>query len=485
MSKRPSKNKFSIENIGIFSKNALAFLFMSIVPLLLVLNLVFLIPNIASGEDGLLTYARVTIALMVISALFGYIFLRRTVKALAVLIKKAEHLASGEKGKKIEVADNDELSGLAVSLNTINANLEAKIRELECSQRLTHELFEQIGGAITGNQKVKALFDIIVHGMNKAMNASSSFIALYDRAGDLRMQAHTGNAEDINDDMVLADDKGIIGMAIRNKRPVLKNGSDLKTRDHAGRYTLGYKENIGCAPVIVHNNIRGILGVVDKAGPQMLGPEDTSLLENIASQAALCVDNIELSKNIEEMYYDTLVMLARIVEAKDPYSAGHLERVSTYVKMMADRLNIDEDGKKILFGGALLHDLGKVGVDDAILKKGGKLTPAEWDIMKHHTAIGENILRPLHSMSKLSVLVRHHHECYDGSGYPDGLKGEGIPLLARILTVADIYDAITTDRSYRRMMSREDAIKELRNCAGTKLDPKLVEIFIELVTSGK
>jgi len=475
--------KFSVENLGLYSKNAMAFLFMFIIPLILAFNLVFIIPNIIVDKNGFLTYARITIAVMIVSGLFGYLFLRGTIKALVAIIKKAEHIAAGNRGGKIEVSSNDELKGLADSFNIINVNLETKIKELEYAQRITRELFQEIGHAITGSQKMKSLFGIIIHGMNKVLDAATSFIALYDRDGILRLKAHSGGKTDLRDDMALADNKGIIGAVIKNKNPIVENNRDEESRWHINKDVIPYEASIGCVPIMVNRSIRGVLGTTDKAGAGKIGPEDIALLENIAGQVSLCVENIDLSKNIEDTYYDTLVMLARIVEVKDKYSAGHLERVSSYVKMMAKKLNIEDDELKILVGGALLHDIGKVGIEDAILKKTGTLTPQEYEIMKQHAAIGESILKPLRSMSKLSVLVRHHHELYDGSGYPDGLKGEDIPLSARILTIADIYDAITTDRPYRKMMSADDAIKELKSYAGNKLDPKLVGIFLNLITS--
>ncbi|MCX5666216.1 MAG: HD-GYP domain-containing protein [Candidatus Omnitrophica bacterium] len=320
ISKALFSKKVSLEDIGLQSKNALAFLFMFVIPTLLACYLIFLAPLVISDKNMLLRHTRTIIILMSVCGLFGYLFLRKVFSTLIGIIKKAEYISFGNKGEKIEVVWNDELKDLAQSFNRINAGLETKV--------------------------------------------------------------------------------------------------------------------------------------------------------------------LELSRSIEKTYYDTLVMLARIVEAKDTYSAGHLERVSSYVQMIAKKLGLEEEAERMLMGGALLHDLGKVGIEDAILKKKGQLTPQEYEIVKQHSVIGENILKPLHSMSKLSILVRHHHEFYDGTGYPDGLKGEEIPLAARILTVVDIYDALITDRSYRKALSHDEGIKMLRKYAGNKLDPKLVEMFIGLITNN-
>ncbi len=473
--------KISLENIGLYNKNALAFFFMFVIPVLLTCYLIFLAPRIISDKHRLLIHARVIIIWMSICGLFGYLFLRSIIKILIAIIKKAEHLSLGNSGEKIEIGWNDELKDLAQSFNRIRANLETKIKELEYSQRLTRELFQEIGHAITGNQKIGALFNIVVHGMRKILDTASSFITLYDNNRVLYLKAYAGKQKDLSGNMRLPDDKGAIAAAIKNLKAIVVNSNDTWQRARDREDIISYERNIACAPILIKGKIKGVLGATDKAGTQNINPEDIFLLESVASQIGICVENLELSKNIEETYYDTLVMLARIVEAKDACSAGHLERVSSYVQMIAEKLDIDEETKKILAGGALLHDLGKVGIEDTILKKNLLLTPEEYEVMKQHSIIGENILKPLQSMSKLSVLVRHHHEFYDGTGFPDGLKGEEIPLSARILAIADIYDALTTDRSYRKAISHEDAINMLKKYAGNKLDPNIVEIFIELI----
>jgi len=477
------KKKVSLENIGLYNKNAVALFFMFVIPMLLACYLIFLAPRVIPDKNNLVAHARVIIIWMSVSGLFGYLFLRRTVKTLVEIIKKAESLSLGNSGGRIEVGWSDELKDLAQSFNRINTNLETKVKELEYSQRLTRELFQQIGHAITGSEKIGSLFNIIVHGMRKALDASSSFVALYGTAaGGLYLMACSGNQKGLRDNMILSDEDGAIGHVIKNPHPLVVNINDLSLKRQLGKEIISYDRNIVCVPISVKGRISGVLGATDKAGEQGVNAEDIFLLENVAGQIAVCVENLELSKNIEETYYNTLVMLARIVEAKDTYSAGHLERVSSYVEMIAEKLKVEEETKKILMEGALLHDLGKVGIEDAILKKKGLLTPQEYEIIKQHSIIGENILKPLRSMSKLSVLVRHHHEFYDGTGYPDGLKGNEIPLAARILAIADIYDALTTDRSYRKAVSPTEAMQMLRSYAGNRLDPKLVNIFAELIT---
>lgn len=476
--------KISLEDLGLHNKLVFAFIFMFVIPLLLAVYIVFLAPRVISDKNYLLTHSRFIILWMTISALFGYFFLRRVIVKLTAIIKQAEALSSGKKGDRIEVAWDDELKALARSFNKIKADLETKIKELQYSRSLTRELFQRMGHAMTSSQKMEALLSIIVHGMRKVLEMQSSFIALREGDGKLRLKAYAGTQRSLSDNVALPDNKGAMGRALTEGVPIVIKKDSLYTGNPDGEDVIDFDTNMICVPILIKGGTRGVLGVTDKLGTQSIDPEDVFLLENVASQIAICVENMELSKNIEETYYNTLVMLARIVEARDPYSAGHLERVSSYVSLLAQKAGVDKETEEILKGGALLHDLGKVGIEDRILKKREILTPQEYAVMKQHSIIGENILKPLHSMSKLSAVVRHHHEMYDGTGYPDALKGENIPLAARILTIADIYDAITTDRPYRKAMTKDEAINTLKGYAGSKLDPKLVGMFIELINKS-
>ena len=180
-----------------------------------------------------------------------------------------------------------------------------------------------------------------------------------------------------------------------------------------------------------------------------------------------------------------LLTLGRTVEAKDPYTQGHCERLAAYSVALGLELGLPPDDLTALDRGGALHDLGKIGIPDAILLKPAGLTKAEWAIMREHPVIGERICLPLRSLKPVLPIIRHHHERWDGGGYPDGLAGEAIPLTARILQVVDIFDALTTERPYKPALSQATALAALRDeVARGWRDPGVVEPFIDLVERG-
>jgi putative two-component system response regulator len=180
-----------------------------------------------------------------------------------------------------------------------------------------------------------------------------------------------------------------------------------------------------------------------------------------------------------------LLMLGRTVEAKDPYTQGHCERLSAYSVALGRALDLPPDDLTALDRGGSLHDLGKIGIPDSILLKPTALSEAEWRIMREHPAIGERICLPLSTLKPVLPIIRHHHERWDGSGYPDGLSGDAIPLTARVLQVVDIFDALTTARPYKSALSQAAAVRALQDevVLGWR-DPRVVEPFIELVERG-
>lgn len=179
-----------------------------------------------------------------------------------------------------------------------------------------------------------------------------------------------------------------------------------------------------------------------------------------------------------QVLFEALKALASAVDAKDPYTARHSMRVTRLSMILADAVSLTSDEKYVLELSAWMHDVGKIGVPDHLLTKSSRLTPEEFEVMKVHAVKGGEIVGQIEELIRVADVIRHHHERLDGQGYPDGLRGEAIPLLSRIIFIADSFEAMTSDRSYRRGPGRERAFTELRRHAGTQFDPILVAAFI-------
>lgn len=192
----------------------------------------------------------------------------------------------------------------------------------------------------------------------------------------------------------------------------------------------------------------------------------------------------ELKEDIEEEHIDlisSIKTLISVINAKDKYTYAHTERVVIYSQLIANELELSEEDKKILKYGAYLHDIGKIQIPMEILNKKMRLTNKEWNLIKEHPKNGAEIIQPVQSLQRVVPLILHHHERYDGTGYPSNLRGEEIPYLTRILSVADSFDAMTSNRPYKQSMSFDGALNELRKCSGTQFDPDIVDRFIEIM----
>ncbi|MEN6372689.1 MAG: diguanylate cyclase [Armatimonadota bacterium] len=181
---------------------------------------------------------------------------------------------------------------------------------------------------------------------------------------------------------------------------------------------------------------------------------------------------------------DAIEALSAAVDAKDRFTKGHSDAVTRYSLALADKLGLSPTEIENLKAAALLHDIGKISTPESILHKPGPLKMDEWQMIEEHPKIGSEILEKVQQLSSIVPAVRHHHERYDGLGYPNGLSGKNIPLIARIIGLADAYDAMISDRTYRNALSREDALEEIKRCAGTQFDPELVDLFVEIVKSN-
>src|ERR1700726_789052 len=208
--------------------------------------------------------------------------------------------------------------------------------------------------------------------------------------------------------------------------------------------------------------------------------DKTELLARVRSLLKLKqrTDELERAESV-------LFTLARSIEGKDPYTHGHCERLAEYSARLGEQLGLPEDQITALRRAGIVHDVGKIAVPDAILLKPGRLTPDEWNLIKEHPVVGERICAPLKSFRFVLPIIRHHHEKFDGSGYPDGLRGEAIPVTARVLQVVDVYDALTTDRPYKKAFSVTDALQTMKEeVAKGWWDPHIFDQFERLVGIG-
>ena len=244
----------------------------------------------------------------------------------------------------------------------------------------------------------------------------------------------------------------------------------------------GHKDLAPPLDTIRRLDIQGYCEKSDKFDQVLLLIE--SGIKSIAQMNEIKKINIQLSdtyEKLEQAYLDSIQTLRYTVEAKDPYTRGHSDRVSLYSVLIGKYLGLSEKDLKTLEIGGLFHDIGKIGVPDAILRKETKLTDDEYSEIKNHPAIGAHILSSAEIFKDIIPIVKHHHEKYDGNGYPGRLKGEEIPYLARIAAIADTFDAMTSKRTYRDALPLETVIAEFERCRGTQFDPKLDDVFLDIL----
>lgn len=234
-------------------------------------------------------------------------------------------------------------------------------------------------------------------------------------------------------------------------------------------------------PLTCQGKISAVLNLFKKKGSNPYNQSDMELISILSGQAAIAIENSKLFSELEKSHFESMKALAQAIEAKDLYTRGHCDRMVDYALAIADRLGLSEEEKKHLGYGAALHDIGKIGVHEMILNKSGKLTEQEYELMKEHPRMGAEIIKGVDFLSPAAPIVYYHQERFDGKGYPEGLSGEDIPIGARIIAILDTFDAMTSDRPYRKALPMEVSFSELRRCSGTQFDPKIVETLIEII----
>lgn len=476
----------SFENTSILRKFTMFYVLMSILP---VGVLYFFFSQIRRTGHVDVNDEQFTLIMfwVIAGVVLGYGAMRFVLKGLIDVTKANKEtlqlVLGPDKIKELVGADNNEIAILARTFNEVTSRLEENVKNLEMTKKTLHAVLAKVGHGLSSMQDIDSFLDLIIETVTEALAGKSGVLMLLDESKKFLIVKSVCGVKNNTKEARFAVDEVIFGSVLRTKHPLI-----IPMINHDSDGVKGYAHlfdsPIICAPLILHDHVIGVIAVSGRRIAVGFQEEEMNLLYNLALQTAVAIENASLNQNAEQTYFETISALALAVDAKDPYSRGHLDRVAYYSVMIANQMKLGKEEIKVLRDAARLHDIGKIGITDMVLLKPGPLNDEEWEMMKKHPEIGEGIIKPIQSLKNLCDIVRHHHEKLDGSGYPDALKGDEIHKLVRILTVADIYDALTTDRPYRKAFSPGKAVEELFSMKG-KLDMSIVEAFVEAIASLK
>lgn len=340
----------------------------------------------------------------------------------------------------------------------------------------------EFGMTATGIISKEELTQSVIDSACKLIKSEAgSLMILNHEVSELTVAASRGLSEEVVATTRLKLGEGVAGRVAQTGKAIFVE--DIETdarfmRSNGAHYT---SKSFISVPLRVKNRIIGVLNVNSPTKVPIFEERDVRLLTILADQAAITLENIELYDNLQNFYLEMVQTLARAIDAKDSYTHEHADRARRFASLISKKLMLPDAMIRHIEYAALMHDIGKIGIDEGILHKAGKLSDEEREIIKKHPAIGNRIISPVAFLSPVAPMVLYHQEWYNGQGYPEGLIGEEIPLGARIVAVIDAYDAMTSDRPYRKALSKEIAVAELRKGCGTQFDEKVVNAFIEVL----
>jgi len=346
------------------------------------------------------------------------------------------------------------------------------------------ETVYEVGNAINSVRAIDQLLDQIAEKILEVFaNVKRVCILLEDGNEDFRPRFVKNRAHVAPYPFQIS--RSIVNQSVEKQVCILANDASHDARFSAAESVIALNlRSVMCAPLVSKGAVLGLIYLDNTQKPNCFDENDMALLSALANQSATALENSRLYENLQKAYHESILALMNTVEAKDPYTRGHSQRTSRYALGIAQEMKLSQEECKKIKTAAELHDIGKIGVKDLIIDKDSALSTMEFHTIQAHVLTGENILRPIEYLNFALPTVRHHHEQYDGSGYPDGLKGDEIPIGARIVGVADAFDAMTTQRPYNKPVPMKKALEKLKALKGKQFDPTAVDALARFVTQN-
>ena len=409
--------------------------------------------------------------------LLSVIQIRKTMLPLESLKDGTQRIAMRDFDTRVRVTSGDEFEELGASFNDMAKQLGRQFNALTT--------MAEIDRAILSFLDTEKIVGTVIARMHEFFSYDFISVTLLDSQGKNPARTYIGNHE--SGVVKLADDIKIIPEEVEKligNREIVSINARRDLPPFLASLVRNGINSLQVLPLFIKQNLAGIiaLGSLNSSAPDQ---EDLHQARQLADQVAVALSNAQLIEELDLLNWGTLTALARAVDAKSPWTAGHSERVTENALKIGKALGLSDAELEDLHRGGLLHDIGKIGIPASILDKPGKLSDEERRIIQEHPRKGGRILEPIAVYAHVVPMVLQHHEWFNGKGYPDGLAGKDISLGARILAVADVFDALISDRPYRKGMERGHTLEIITQESGTQFDPKVLQAFLEVITRSQ
>ncbi len=344
----------------------------------------------------------------------------------------------------------------------------------------------KVGNLIQSEKDLHQIFNTTMDAIMSAIDADRGFLVLQDPDTGLLTPVVSRRAPSRDIDMSENMSHTVIEEAVVQGHTVISSDAMRDVRFKEGDSVIvQHIRSVLCVPLEAKDKILGAIYLDCVEKPNAFGRSDLELLTAIARQAGVAIERARLIQDLENLFMDTVRTIVSALDAKDKYTAGHSERVCAFSLLLGRKMNLAPHELEVVKLSSLLHDIGKIGIPERILTLPGRLSDEEFEIMKAHPRLGAEMIRNIRKMDRVVANIMYHHENWDGTGYPAKLKGEDIPLGARIVRVADSYDAMTSNRSYRKQLPMEVVRSEFQKGSGTQFDPTIAAHFLDLFERGE